>query len=269
MVMNNIYRNAASVPESSFYFDEQALILAIKRIYEKDFNPMTEIDEGLFRSIWDTFNRATDEGFLAVAGDHDADFLTAIKHNNGVFSAFKTHRLQNDIAGQLLDDTGDIKPFERWLYDTEDIVDHQVRDWLETEYNTSVIRAHQAADWQQFEREKDILPNLKWNPTTSQNPGLDHMMFWNRIWSIDDPFWLEHRPGDRWNCKCSLSATDQPVTDNSDLTGDTDDPSPGLQGNPGKTAKIFSDDHPYYVNAYDGAQAAVSELMDRVEPKNA
>jgi hypothetical protein len=37
------------------------------------------------------------------------------------------------------------------------IADHQVYQWLQTEYDTAVIRAHQAADWKQFEREKDIL----------------------------------------------------------------------------------------------------------------
>lgn len=263
MVMQNVYRDAVRVPESSFTFDESALIMALKRIYEKDFNPMTQIDEGLFRSIWDTFNRATDEGFISLAGDRDADFINAIRHNNGVFSAFKVHRLQNDVAAQLLDGT-DLKPLETWLRDVEDIVDHQVRDWLETEYNTAVIRAHQAADWVQFEREKDILPNLKWNPSTSITPGQDHIIFWNRIWSIDDPFWNEHRPGDRWGCKCPLSSTDEPVTDNSDISGNTEEPSPGLGGNPAKTKKIFSDDHPYIANAYEGADKVVNEFIKTV-----
>ncbi len=50
-------------------------------------------------------------------------------------------------------------------------------------------RAHQAADWQQFMQEADVLPNLKWMPSTSPNPGADHMPFWGTILPIDDPFW--------------------------------------------------------------------------------
>jgi len=62
------------------------------------------------------------------------------------------------------------------------------------------------ADWQQFRREADVLPNLKWLPSTSPNPGADHQPFWNTILPIDHPFWAQHRPGDRWNCKCDLTA---------------------------------------------------------------
>ena len=61
-------------------------------------------------------------------------------------------------------------------------------------------RAHQAANWRQFEREKDVLPNLKWMPSTSLHPGADHRRFWGTIRPVDDLFWNNHRPGDRWNC---------------------------------------------------------------------
>ncbi len=69
-------------------------------------------------------------------------------------------------------------------------------------------RAHQAADWQQFMQEADVLPNLKWMPSTSPNPGADHMPFWGTILPIDDPFWDQHRPGDRWNCKKRKTTSD-------------------------------------------------------------
>lgn len=34
---------------------------------------------------------------------------------------------------------------------------------------------------------------------------------------VDDPFWNLHHLGDRWNCKCSLEQTDEPVTMPDDL----------------------------------------------------
>ena len=59
------------------------------------------------------------------------------------------------------------------------MLDHHVRHWLRTEYNTAaVIRARQAADWQRFEQYADILPNLEWMPSTSAHPGADHKVFW-------------------------------------------------------------------------------------------
>lgn len=264
MVVENLYRNATSTPESSFVFDDTALKAALKRIYEKDYNPMTEIDEKLFNSVWKTLNKATDEGF-ASAGNRDADFKEELKYNNAVFSAFKVHRLQNDVAAQLIDDKGNLKSYNQWRADTQDIVSHQTENWLETEYNTAVIRAHQAADWRQFLREADILPNLKWNKSTSLEPGKDHMIFWNRIWSVKSNFWEKHRPGDRWGCKCSLSSTDEPETDNSDVYTEDSPAAPGLAGNPGETGKIFSDDHPYIEEAHKGAKKAVQKLLNNLD----
>lgn len=125
---------------------------------------------------------------------------------------FKVHRMQSDMARLLTDSNGDLKPFNQWANDVLPIASHQCGAWLRTEYDTAVVRAHQAADWQQFLREADVLPNLKWMPSTSPNPGADHQLFWNTVRPINDPFWNEHRPGDRWNCKCSLTSTDEPCT---------------------------------------------------------
>ncbi len=226
---------------------------------------MTDIEINLFNEICDRINEAARKG-LDESGtvDPDDDFRTAILRNNEVFAAFKVHRMQNDMARLLLDSNGNLKPFEQWRKEVMPIASHQVGQWLRTEYNTAVLRAHQAADWQQFEREKDVLPNLRWMPSTSVNPGKDHMVFWGTVRPIDDPFWNEHRPGDRWNCKCDLSSTDDPVTEIPDFTR-KDNPHPGLDNNPGKDGKLFSDTHPYIANAYPGAKKAVERLMGKLD----
>lgn len=150
------------------------------------------------------------------------------------------------MATRLMDTNGNLKPFEQWLQDVQPIASHQCSSWFQTEYDTAVIRAHQAADWKQFERERDVLPNLKWMPSTSANPGADHRPFWGTIRPIDDKSWKEHRPGDRWNCKCSLSSTDEQVTPLPNDIPASSQPQPGLTGNPGQDAAVFSDDHPYF-----------------------
>lgn len=226
---------------------------------------MTDIEINLFNEICDRINEAARKGFdESGAVDPDDDFRAAILRNNEVFVAFKVHRMQNDMAKLLLDSNGNLKPFEQWRKEVMPIASHQVGQWLRTEYNTAVLRAHQAADWRQFEREKDVLPNLRWMPSTSVNPGKDHMVFWGTVRPIDDPFWNEHRPGDRWNCKCDLSSTDDPVTEIPDFTR-KDNPHPGLDNNPGKDGKLFSDTHPYIANAYPGAKKAVERLMGKLD----
>ncbi len=253
----------AEVPEmeAGFSFDNGVIKAAIRRIYERKFNPMTEIDSGLFNTVWDMLNIATDTGYgKREPVDPDFDFYQALRHNNAVFSAFKVHRAQNDMAKLLLDSNGRLKSFEQWSKDVKPIASHQFDNWLRTEYDTAVLRARLAAEWKQFERESDVLPNLRWIPSVSIHPGADHRIFWNTVRPIDDPFWSQHRPGDRWNCKCGLANTDDPVTDIPYIPSD-DKPSPGLDNQPEKDAKLFSDTHPYIKHAYKGAENAVDKCV--------
>jgi hypothetical protein len=259
--MRELYRNAVDDPGSAFTFDNEALAASLERIYRQEFNPRAEIDRGLFTAILETLNDGIERGFNPAADSRYQDFLGALKSNNAVFAAFKTHRMQNDIAGQLLDANGELKQFAKFKEDTAGMVDHHVGRWLKTEYDTAVIRAHRAADHLQFEREKDILPNLRWNESTSIEPRASHRIFWGHIWPIGDPFFAQHYPGDEWGCKCSLSNTDEPPTNNSFVGVKFTPPSPGLGGNPAVTGKIFSDDHPYIANAHRGAKKAVDNLL--------
>lgn len=164
-----------------------------------------------------------------------------------VFSAFRTHKMQRDIAKYLLNEKGELKTFTKFVKDVAPYIKHTNRLWLETEYNTAVLRAHQAADWRKFVDERDVLPNLEWQPSTSTNPGEDHKPYWFTCLPIDHKFWKQHRPGDRWNCKCSLRNTDKeptPVPADTIIKGS--EPQRGLESNPGEKGEIFSNNHPYY-----------------------
>lgn len=252
---------------SALVFDDKALQRALKHIYEKDFHPMTEIEENLFNETFRIFSEATAEGISTSSAEIPVEFRRKIDQSNAVFSAFKVHRMQNDIATRMYDSNGDLKPFKQWKEDVHPMLDHHVGHWLKTEYDTAVIRARQAADWQRFEQYADILPNLEWMPSTSANPGADHIDFWGTILPINHPFWSVHRPGDRWNCKCSLSATDEPPTGAPQgSTAPKDQPAPGLDNNPGQDGKLFSDTHPYIANAYEGAKDAVKLFFKDKKP---
>lgn len=72
---------------------------ALLNIYSKDFHPDNDIEINLFNEIWALFNKAARRGFSeSAAPDPDEDFRAAITRNNAVFSAFKVHRMQNDMA---------------------------------------------------------------------------------------------------------------------------------------------------------------------------
>lgn len=195
------------------------------------------------------FNEAAAEG-IAESGNYNVSdaFLESIRKGNEVFSAFKTHRMQNEIAAKLLDNKGSLKSFDKWKQDVKGLTNHFVGSWLKTEYNTAVVRAHRAADWQHFVDEADVYPNVRWMPTTSPNQDPLHRHYWERKLTlpVNDPFWDEHHPGDRWNCKCTLKQTDEPVNDSAIREFKPVPAQKGLENNPGKDGKLFSDKHSYF-----------------------
>lgn len=228
-------------------FDANVLDGFIRKIYN-GFDARNEIEQTMWKEVLRVINDATVKGLAEapVPPTHDRLFYQQLRHSNEVFAAFKVHMMAEDMAAKLFDGQGNLKPFEKWLADVSSISSHQVGTWLRTEYDTAVIRAHAAADWQEFERNKDIMPNLKWMPTTSPHPEGSHERYWRMglTLPVDDPFWNDHHPGDRWNCKCSLEATDEPENRPADMEPET--PQRGLENNPGKDRHIFNDTHPYF-----------------------
>ena len=194
------------------------------------------------------------------------EFINQVRTNNAIWSAFRVHRMQNDIASQLIDEKGQLKKFDRWVEDIKGMTNHYVGPWLRTEYNTAVLRAHQAADWKHFESESDVFKNVRWMPTTSPQQDPLHRQYWEKKLTlpINHPFWEKHRPGDRWNCKCTLQQTNDPVNDEVIRDFYPVPQQPGLDNNPADDGKLFSDSHPYIAKAYAGAQAAVKA---KVMPK--
>ncbi len=262
LVVNHLYYDSDNPASSGFSFDADVLLHALRDIYAKRGGKKDYLETGLLREFCQFLDLAVTEGFQP--DDPDDDFYHALRHSDEVFAAFKTHRFQRDIAARLLNTDGSLKPFSQWVKDIQPIASHQCRAWFQTEYDTAVIRAHQAADWQQFERERDVLPNLKWMPSTSAHPGADHRIFWGTIRPIDDPFWKQHRPGDRWNCKCSLSSTDEQPTDIPADVPASSQPQPGLSGNPGQDRATFSQDHPYFPSSCARCDFYKPSLKDRL-----
>lgn len=221
----------------------------LRKVY-RGFDTSANIEPAMWREVLRIVNSATVEG-LAEAGappTHEADFYAALRHSNEVFAAFKVHNMGRLMADKLTGADGKLKPFRQWAEEVSSITSHHVEAWLRTEYDTAVIRAHNAADWRRFERDKDVMPNLRWMPTTSPTPESSHRAFWERKLTlpVDDPFWNEHHPGDRWNCKCSLEQTDDPATPELKAEFDGEKPQRGLENNTGRDGHTFSDSHPYF-----------------------
>lgn len=273
MVMDSLYhdtcpccggRGLKNSTSATFRFTPEVMARILTAIYEGTYNVEKELIPELYELTRDTFAEALQTGWNeGQTPDTEDDFYTLLRNDAYVFAAFRTHREQNDIAMQLLDEDGKLKDFRTFQRDVENIIGTYNNAWLQTEYDTAILRAHQAADWRRFLRNEDIFPNLRWMPTTSAAPDPAHKEYWSIRLTLPKThrFWQSHRPGDRWNCKCSLEETDDPATGDAAIPMTRYKQSPGLDNNPGADGHLFSRTHPYYTEAYPGARDAVQQVL--------
>ena len=233
--------------------DDDLLDEILQEIYNEEVDEVSGISPTLFSANRDYFHKAIDDGIINSANaaiDDDQEWIDSLKHSADVFSLHRTANQCALLAESMVDSDGNLKSFDQFKKDTQSINKHYNQAWLRTEYDTAVLRAQMGADWKLFERDADVLPNLRWMQTTSANPREAHAVFWRNKLTlpIDDPFWNKHRPGDQWNCKCWLEQTDEEATAPADMPDSADMPEPkaGLKGNPAKTKEIFSQDHPHF-----------------------
>ena len=254
--------------ENGVEIDVEAIARALVNIYQERIDIEHDIDDGLYRETLRIIKDAVDNGYADAIEEGtpapDEEFRDAFEHSAEVFSAFRVHRMQNDIAAQMIDSSGKVKPFREFVRDVSSYIDHQNRAWLQTEYNTAILRAQNAAEWKQFQEEKDVYPNLEWIRSTSPNPGADHVPFWGTVLPVDDPFWDEHKPGDRWNCKCELRQTDKHSTSVPHSDGSSD-AARGLESNPAKAREVFSQNHPYYPSSCVSCPFSGNKLIALVQ----
>lgn len=238
--------------------DAGAIDRILKHIASKGFDVQKEIQPELFGHTLSTLNKVVDSVFGSVKyGDDDFDFANLLKTNNAVFSAFKTHKQQNEIHAHLLDDKGKVRSFAEFRKATQPILHNYNSSWFQTEYNTAIIRAQFAQKFRQIERNKDIYPGFQWLPSTSVTPRSEHKLLYYKVFAIDDPILINNYPGSLWGCKCGGRSTNLPITEKSEAASaikSTPKPDKGLDNNPGISAELFTKSHPYIANCSKGMQ---------------
>lgn len=221
---------------------------ALRNIYKKKGGKVPLVEENLFNISNTAYQKAIDQQFKSAGvefGKKNQAFIDEFKSNAAVFAAFKNHRQTVEIAGQLMDENGNLRSFHEFkkaVLGTSMKADYNKR-WLLTEYNTAVRSARSAAKFKKFEAVKHLYPNLEFMPSTAANPREEHKEYYGTILPIDHPWWNGHTPPIDWGCECGIRNTDKPVTK---VPADGGFIDPVFDNNPGKTAEMVNmKEHPY------------------------
>lgn len=184
----------------------------------------------------------------SVLSSSDGDITMAAKVNVSKFAYFKAAEATSQVRAAATTDDAlkELNKFNRWQA---------------TEYNTAVARARSAKQWQGFEKTKEFLPNLKWVQSRSVNPREEHIAYWGRVWSKDDPFWAMNQPGNAYGCKCDWVETSEPVSGGNKRV-ETRTCAQGLEVNAGIQGEIFTMGHPY-IGAAKGNESLIRSIAQK------
>lgn len=228
--------------------------LSKKELYEKVLEDLkngvaADINGDLFEAYENNLRKAVDGVFKG--GEEYSDITLQLQANVSRFAAYKAYQATKELNGieaDKIDSRGKA-------------ILNKYNRWQAAEYNTAMSRARTARQYHDFTSDpisNELYPNLKWLPSRSATPREAHMLFWNRVWAKNDPFWNENTPGSLWNCKCDWEETDEPVT-NGNPGGNVS--ARGLEGNPAKTGEIFTDECPYVKNSDREAEHQVLKTL--------
>lgn len=73
---------------------------------------------------------------------------------------------------------------------------------LRTIYNTNVRMSMASGHWARIQRQKDVLPYLRYLPSSSEHKRPLHKTWYGILLPVDHPFWQTHFPPNGWGCKC-------------------------------------------------------------------
>ncbi|MEA4916556.1 phage minor head protein [Proteiniphilum sp.] len=177
----------------------------------------------------------------------DTEMLARLTSDVWQFSAAKNWQEMRDLTLLLKDDDGKLRTFADFKDQAVKITGKYNEAWFRSEYNFSVAASQNAARWTEFERDKDTIPNLKYQTVGDDAVRPEHQLLDGIIRPVSDPFWSTHYPPNGYGCRCEAV---QSPTGLGTVTPDDKVPLVDIpkmfRTNLAKTGLIFPKNHPYY-----------------------
>jgi SPP1 gp7 family putative phage head morphogenesis protein len=193
------------------------------------------------------FNEAVDANVKVVPPSDP--FVRSLKNSGYVFSGFKALAQVKEAECLLLDENGEIKPFEKFLNDVQKIDEAYNENYLKTEYNFAVGSAQMADKWLHFEKDGNDY-DLQYRTANDERVRDTHRELHNVTLPFDSSFWNKYFPPNGWGCRCNVVQVRKgkyPVTNLEEALKKGEEATEGkfskmFRFNPGKDKRLF----PYY-----------------------
>lgn len=204
-----------------------------------------------YEAVVSYLSKAVFEGFganLSTVSSLDLDLLEELVTNVYTFGAAKTFQQTSELSSLLVDDEGKVRSSQEFNELARKTYDNWNDNWGRTEYTTAVGQANNASKWAEIERQKDVLPSLRYDAVLDPNTSEICAPLDGIVAPVDDAIWDKIAPLNHFNCRCVLLQVDEETTNGNSkvVDGVTDEMQDMFINNSGKTGTIFTKDHPYY-----------------------
>lgn len=210
------------------------------------------LPKDLYLAIADYLKKGLYEGFGGDLSDFEGevlDTLLDLRENIYLFSGAKTFQFVKEAGELLADEHGVLKSFSQYKAEAEELYGKYNINWLEAEHKTTIGQAQMAQRWQDIQKNKDILPMLKFS--TNGHPCPICNPFEGLMAPYDAAVWKIATPLLHFGCFCILESYDssEPASDKefmNRLQPDLDKIPDLFRNNPGETGEVFNKSHPYF-----------------------
>lgn len=236
---------------------------AFKRLHEiGSYKPQDLKNEKVYQDLitktYDVFN-------FAIADNVMPDIMrTALQSDAFLFGGLKTHAQLFEASKRLLDDNGNLKPFNQLSNEFDKLNVTYNKNYLEAEYEFAVGSSQMAAKWSEFSDNDRYY--LQYRTAGDTRVRQEHAALNGTTLPKNDPFWSSYTPPNGWNCRCTVVEVlkdKYPLSDSdkSSTAGEKATTQIGKDGknrleifrfNPGADKKVFPPKHPLFANRCTG-----------------
>lgn len=219
----------------------------------------------LFNNTYTELNKQVDDAFGKTSyGDEDYTLANELRKDAAKFSSYRNYQFLAELEAKKIDTiTGEVLN-EADYKKVAKGVHYKYQNYAEVEKDLAFKTADMAVKWQEFERTKDLYPNLEYRPSKAAEPREAHKQYYGLIKPIDDAIWESILPPNGWGCSCTVRKT---RAEADDASYEVEKPKPGIVGNGAKSKQLFADNHPYYKNTPKEAKEKLEIQKDNLYRK--
>ncbi|MEB3380709.1 phage minor head protein, partial [Flavobacterium psychrophilum] len=155
-----------------------------------------KVYQDLIHQTYDVFN------FAITDNDMPNEMRTALQSDAFLFGGLKTHAQLFEASKLLLDENGNLKPFNQLSNEFDKLNVTYNKNYLEAEYEFAVGSSQMASKWAEFSDNDRYY--LQYRTAGDNRVRQDHEKLNETTLPKSDPFWGSYTPPNGWNCRCTI-----------------------------------------------------------------